>query len=264
MSLLESDARFKDRRVRIRNVPALNEQDKSNFEYKYGVGFSTEYYLQRRASFERNNDIASWQAQYMGEPIERQGTLFSPDTMQYFVDLPSEAPDKVVMPVDPAYGGGDFTSSPVCFVYGEDVYIVDVVFDNGDKTVTQRLLCDAVEKYGVSAMQVEATKATDGYANEVKNLLRERGIRINITTKPAPTTKSKEARIFEKAPEVRENFFFRESGNRTKPYDLFMQNVFSFKVEGKNKHDDAPDSLTMAVEMIFGRGNKAEPFKRWF
>jgi hypothetical protein len=30
-----------------------------------------------------------------------------------------------------------------------------------------------------------------------------------------------------------------------------MQNVFSFTVEGKNRHDDAPDSLSMAVAGLF-------------
>ena len=262
MELLQTDEKFKNRRYRIINLPALNEKDESNFEYLYGVGFSTDYYHQRRASFERNNDMASWLAQYQGEPIERQGTLFTTDGFRFFIDEPIEVPDRIVMPVDPAFGGGDFTSSPVCAVYGEDVYVLDVVYDYGDKSITQKLLCDAVEKYGVSAMQIEANKATESYATEVRDKLRERGIRINLTTKPAPTNKSKEARIFDKAPEIREHFVFRQQ--RNKPYDLFMQNLYSFKVTGKNKHDDAPDSLAMACDMVFGRGSKIELFKRPF
>lgn len=262
MELLQTDEKFKNRRYRIINLPALNEKDESNFDYLYGVGFSTDYYHQRRASFERNNDMASWLAQYQGEPIERQGTLFTTDGFRFFIDEPMEVPDRIVMAVDPAFGGGDFTASPVCAVYGDDVYVLDVVYDNGDKRITQSLLCDAVEKYGVSAMQIEANKATESYATEVRDLLRERGIRINLTTKPAPTNKSKEARIFDKAPEIRENFVFRQK--RSKPYDLFMQNLYSFKVTGKNKHDDAPDSLAMACDMVYGRGSKIELFKRPF
>lgn len=262
MELLQTDEKFKNRRFRIINLPALNEKDESNFEYLYGVGFSTDYYHQRRASFERNNDMASWLAQYQGEPIERQGTLFTTDGFRFFIDEPLEAPDRVIMAVDPAFGGGDFTASPICAVYGDDVYVLDVVYDNGDKSITQNLLCDAIEKYGVSAMQIEANKATESYATEVRDKLRERGIRINLTTKPAPTTKSKEARIFDKAPEIREHFVFRQQ--RSKPYDLFMQNLYSFKVTGKNKHDDAPDSLSMACDMVFGRGSKVELFKRPF
>ena len=36
---------------------------------------------------------------------------------------------------------------------------------------------------------------------------------------------------------------FLEEGRRSKEYEMFMQNVYSFSITGKNKHDDAPDSL---------------------
>lgn len=41
-----------------------------------------------------------------------------------------------------------------------------------------------------------------------------------------------------------------EDGKRSKEYTKFMQNVFSFKMTGKNKHDDSVDSLAMAVDML--------------
>ena len=111
----------------------------------------------RRASFERNNDMASWQAQYMGEPIERDCALFSPGEFRYYIGaFPYEAPDSVFMAVDPAFGGGDFVASPVCFQYGDDIYVHDVVYDSGDKRITQPLLAQAVIKYNVVAMQIEA------------------------------------------------------------------------------------------------------------
>ena len=56
--LLINDPNFTDHKWRTINIPALNDLDESNFEYKYGVGFSTQYYKERRASFERNNDMA--------------------------------------------------------------------------------------------------------------------------------------------------------------------------------------------------------------
>lgn len=265
MDLLLNDGRFKGRRFKIINLPALDENDESNFDYDYGVGFSTSYYHQRRASFERNNDMASWLAQYMGEPIERDGTLFAPEDFRYYNGvLPEGEPDRVFMPVDPAFGGGDFVSGPACFQYGDDIYVHDVVYDNSDKRITIPLLVNMVEKYNIAAMQIEATKSTEGYKDEVGNALKAKNIRINLTTKSAPTNKSKEQRIFDKAPDIREHMIFRESGKRTKQYELFMQNVYAFKVVGKNKHDDAPDSLSMAIDMAFGRSNKVEIFKRPF
>lgn len=263
MELLENDARFQSRRYRIINLPALDENDESNFDYAYGVGFNTDYYRQRRASFERNNDMASWSAQYMGEPIERDGALFSPGDFRYYNGiLPEGEPDRVFMAVDPAFGGGDFVAAPICFQYGDDIYVHDVVYDSGDKRITQPLLAKAVKEYGVQAMQIEANKSTEGYKDGVGDLLKADNIRINLTTKSAPSDKAKYQRIFDKAPDIRETMIFRESGKRSKEYSLFMQNVFSYKMFAKNKNDDAPDSLSMAIAMVRSPSKKCEIFKR--
>lgn len=265
MALLESDERFNKRRWRIIKLPALDENDESNFDYAYDVGFSTDYYRQRRASFEKNDDIASWDAQYQQEPIERQGTLFSPEDLRYYNGtLPEGEPDRVFMSVDPAFGGGDYVSSPVYFMYGEDIYVHDVVYDNSDKKITQPLLASAVEKYKVSAMQIEANKSTEAYKEGVEQQLKDRNIRINITSKPAPTNIGKEQRIFDKAPDIKQYMIFREQGKRSKAYEQFMQSVYAFKMFGKNKHDDAPDSLAMGIDMVYKPMGKVEVFKRPF
>lgn len=264
MELLLNDDRFKDRRFAIINVSALDENDESNFDYDYGVGFSSEYYRQRRASFERNNDMASWTAQYMGEPIEREGALFTPNDFRYYNgELPKEEPDRIFMAVDPAFGGGDFVASPVCFQYGNDIYVHDVVYSSEDKRTTQPLLANMAIKYDVAAMQIEANKSTESYKEGVEEELKKKDYRLNITSKPAPTDKAKYQRIFDKAPDIRENMIFRESGKRSKEYSLFMQNVLSYKMFAKNQHDDAPDSLSMAMNMVRSN-NKAEVFKRLF
>lgn len=246
-----NNEKFANRRVKIINIPALDENDESNFDYMYGVGFSTDAYHQRRASFERNNDMASWLAQYMGEPIERDGAVFSPDDFRYFNGvLPDGDPDRVFTAVDPAWGGGDFVAAPIICKYGNDLYVTDVVYDNSDKRVTQRMVADKVIEHNVAAVQVEATKTTEEYANGIESILSEYGRKVNLTTKTATQTKGgKQQRIFDKAPDIRERMIFLENGKRSKAYQLFMQNVFSFKMVGKNKNDDAPDSLCMAIEM---------------
>lgn len=248
---LTNNEKFRGKRFRVINFPALNDKDESNFDYSYGVGFTTEFYHQRRASFERNNDMASWLAQYMGEPIEREGTVFAPEGFRYFNGtLPDGAPDRVFMAVDPAWGGGDFVAAPVICKYGDDLYVVDVVYDNGDKRITEKMVADMVEKWDVAALQVEATKTTQAYADDIESILAERGRKINLTTRAAPQTiGGKAQRIFDKAPDIRERMIFLADGKRSRAYSLFMQNVFSFKIVGKNKNDDAPDSLCMAIAM---------------
>lgn len=265
MDLLLNDERFRSRKFEIINLPALDEQEHSNFHYLYGVGFSDEYYIQRRASFERNNDMASWLAQYMGEPIERSGALFEPQDMRFYNGvLPDEDPVRVFMAVDPAFGGGDFTASPICYQYADgSIYVADVVYSDGDKRITQPLIVKKVLEHNVKAVQIEANKSTASYKEEVEELLKKQGVRVNITTKMAPNNVSKEMRIFDKAPEIRE-FYFLEEGKRSKEYSQFMQNVYSFKLTGRNKHDDSVDSLAQAVEMVRSTVGAVSVFKRPF
>lgn len=253
IELLENDPNCANIRYKIVNVPALDENEESNFEYLFNVGFSTDYYKQRRASFERNNDIASWLAQYMGTPIERDGSVFRPEDMRYYNGiLPDATPDRIFMAIDPAFGGGDFTASPICYQFGNDIYVVDVVYNDGDKRVTQPDIVSKAVKYGVQAMYVEATKMTASYAEGINDLLSKKNIKINMQTSTKHFTGTgKEQRIFDKSPEIRESMLFLQSGNRSRDYELFMQNVYSFTINGKNKHDDAPDSLAMAINMAF-------------
>ena len=265
LSVLSSDEKYAGYRYRVINLPALNEKDESNFDYPYGVGFDTLYYHRRRASFERNNDIASWDAQYMGQPIEREGTLFMPADFRYYNGtLPEEDPDRVVLALDPAYGGGDYCSGAIAYQYGDDLYIPDVIYDDNDKSITLKLIVNAVKRHDIGAIQIEANKSTLGYKEELERMLSEEGIKVNLTTKTAPPTTSKAARIFDKAPDIRECCVFLESGKRPRHYDAFMQNVFGFKVFAKNKHDDAPDSLAMLIDMVFRKSEKPVVFKRPF
>lgn len=266
LELLQNDAKFKDRRYKIINIPALNESDESNFDYRYGLGFNTDYFHQRRASFEGNNDMASWFAQYQGEPIEREGTLFTADGFKYYNGvLPDKEPDRIFMAVDPAFGGGDYTSAPIVYQFGQEFYVVDVVYDNGEKTITQPLLASKAKKHNVQAMQIEATKATMPFVEGIQKEIEKLEYHLPITTKSAPTNVGKEQRIFDKAPDIRDYFYFLDVSHRTKEYNLFMQNIFSFKIVGKNKHDDAPDSMAMVCDMAFKRqGAKIEIINRPF
>jgi predicted phage terminase large subunit-like protein len=262
--LVTHSDKFKDRRVKIISLPALGENGESNFDYDYGVGFDTAYYEARRASFEHNNDMASWLAQYQGEPIERSGALFEPDEMNYFNGgLPIE--EDIVrkfMTIDPAFGGGDFTAGPVCYQYIDgSIYVVDVVYSNAEKGTTQKMIVDAVMKYGITAIRFECNKMTMSYKEEVENKLKDKGIKINLMTKAAPNNQAKEARIMDKAETIR-GFYFLEENKRNKAYQEFITNVFSFKLVGKNKHDDAPDSLAMAADFLEVGHRKVEIIKR--
>ena len=251
LEMLKTREEFANIRYKVAYIPALDENDESNFDYDYGVGFSTEYYRARRASFEERRDIESWFAQYQQEPVNREGSVFSISDMNYFNgELPTD--DRLIrkfMVVDPAFGGGDFTASPVVYQYLDGIYIVDAIFDDGEKNVTQRKIVDMAIKHDVGQIQFAVNKMTMSYRDEVEKKLKEKGKKISITSKNDPNTKAKESRIFDKAPSIRE-FIFLDNNKQGKDYKAFMQNVYSFSITGRNKHDDAPDSLAMVATFL--------------
>lgn len=266
--LLESDPQYANRKWKVVNTPALNDDDESNFDYAYDVGFSTHYYQQRRASFERSGDLASWNAQYQGEPIERDGAVFDPSEMRMYNGiLPDKAPDRVFMIVDPSWGGGDYVAAVVVNQYDHDLIVPAVVFSNEDKTVTQPMIVAAVKKYNVTAMKVEGTKMTASYGEDIDKALRKAGIKINMQINTSHFTGTgKRDRIIAAAPDVRERMVFLMDGKRTKEYAQFMQQVFAFTFTGKGaKHDDAPDCLAMTIDFVTrGTMGKAEIVSRPF
>lgn len=268
IDLLENGAETSKRRFKVINLPALDENDESNFDYPYKKGFSTDNYRMLRENFERNNDMASWLAQYMGTPVEREGALFSAGDFQYYNGvLPEEAPDRIFFAVDPAYGGGDFVAGPVCYQYGELVYVDDVVYNDGDKRVTQPEIIRKSKKHNVSVIQLEVNKATEGYADGLTEEMKRQDFRCTIKTKNSSAQSAKWQRICDKAPDIREFFVFRDMAHRSKEYTKFMENVFSYKINIsdralKRQHDDAPDSLAQAADMLTKKRQTIQIFQR--
>lgn len=269
IDLLENEPQFASTRFKVINTPALDANDESNFDYDFGVGFTTDFYRQRRASFERNSDIASWLAQYQGQPIERSGSVFDPAEMRYYNGvLPETAPDRVFIACDSSWGGGDYVAAAVCYQYGDELFVPEVVYNNSDKTVTQPMLVGLVERHNVSAIKIEGTKTTASYGEEVDKRLKDKNIRVNVQVNTSHwTTQGKRDRIIAAAPEIRSQMIFLKDGLRSKEYSAFMQNVYSFTfIMAKNAHDDAPDCLSMCLDFAFRGMSKAvamrSPFSR--
>lgn len=258
LDFLQNNPEAQDIRWKVLKIPALNENDESNFDYKYGVGYSTKYYKARRAKFEENDDMAGWMAQFQQEPIERDGAVFNPDHMKFYNGvLPNEEAVRVCGACDVALGGGDYLSFPIAYIYENgDVYIDDVVFDNSEKNITQPQVVDAIIRHELGSVFFEANQGGEAYKDDINRLLNEKGYKINLTSKYAPSDKRKEQRIWDKAPEIRE-WYFRDTGCRTPQYRKFMQNLYSFTINGRNRNDDAPDSLATLASFIRGTWNTA-------
>ena len=233
-------------RYRFRVIPALNEHGESNFNYKYGLGFTTEYYQDMKASI----DDATWMAKYQGNPYVREGLLFPSEELRYYNGvLPDGEPDRIMAVVDTAWGGGDSLSMPIAYVYGEEVFIHDVVFNAGDKTVTRPLVIGKLKEHRPHMVRFEGNNGGSEYSGIVDEKLRADGIKINISSKNAPTTQSKLSRIIQYAPDIKK-YYFIDSKHRHSEYEKFMREVTMFTISGKNLHDDSVDSLAMLSDFM--------------
>ncbi len=256
---------YKDNpRYRFRVIPALNEKGESNFVYDYGVGFSTEYYQDMKASI----DDATWWAKYMGNPYVREGLLFPREELRYYNGvLPDGEPYKVAT-CDVAWGGGDSVSMPFAYVYGSDIYIHDAVFNAGNKDVTQPVVIGRTKIHMPHKERFEANNGGGEYADKVDELLRKDGVHINITARRAPNNQSKLGRIIQYSPDIKRFYFLKEGKDengkpyRSQEYQAFMNELTTFSQTGKNPHDDAPDSLAMLADELLHGSARVEIGKR--
>lgn len=258
LDLLLNDPEYADIRHREIIIPALDGNGESNFDYPYKLGYSTQDYRRRMVSFENNDDMASWLAQYQQEPIERKGQMFNVDNMNFFnpAEIEGIRPDKIFAANDPAYGGGDFVSMPICYEIEGEHYVVDAVYNNGDKDitipeVTRRMECH-LDKFENKTAEVhfEETKTTSGYRIACEKIWEEDGYPISTSYDPADNKTAKMDRIKNHAPDIRK-LHFVDMKFQTKEYRKYFQNIISCTYEGKMKNDDGVDSTAQLCDMIY-------------
>lgn len=231
-------------RARFIAVPAMNERDESNFDYAYGVGFSTAFYKEQRDIM----DDVSWRALYMNQPIEREGLLYHEEELRRYFDLPDAEPDTVLAVCDTKDRGADYAVLPVAYVYGNDYYIEDVICDNNLPDVVDARLTEILVRNKVKMCRFESNSAGGRVAKDVQEAVKAKGGITRITTKFS--TANKETRIISDSAWVKEHCLFKDESTfkRQSDYGKFMNFVVSYTVMGKNKHDDAVDALSMLAD----------------
>lgn len=227
-------------------LPALNERDESNFDYKYGVGFDTAYFIDMRDT----QDDASFRALFQNEPIEREGLLYNSDALRRYFSLPEREPDAIIAVCDTKDRGTDFLFLPIAYVYGNDYYLHDVVYSNSSDTNALDEMCaQALVRHKVQMCQFESNAAGGRMADRVNELVKKYHGRTHITKKY--TTTNKETKIFVNSGWVKERVLFRdpdsaEAGYKpSSEYGKAMANLVSYTTAGKNPTDDVPDGMAM-------------------
>jgi hypothetical protein len=256
---------------RFRRIPALDENDESNFDYEIN-GFSTAYYRDMREKL----DKAEWEAKFMQRPFVREGLLFPTDELRYFNGILPDGDFRRIGVVDVAWGGGDSLSMPIGAEYDNgDVYIYDWVFNKGAKEVTLPLVVGRIIGNGIRQTRFEGNTGGELYCQYVDERLQDQKYKCSCTSRKAPNKIEKLSKIIAYSGDIKRKFIFLESKKvtqdqlqkdaelgvvryrRNDEYQAAMDELTMFVSIGENKHDDAADGLTQLEMFIENPNNLA-------
>ena len=242
---LQEEMQKQNKRCKIIEIPALDPvTDESNFEYlRDGKKvFTTQYFRDQREML----SAEQFESEFQQQPFEAKGLLFPEKELNRFFELPVDKdPDSIVAVCDTAENGADFCVMPIAAVYGDEVYIIDVVFDDSPPAVAKPECANFLIKHHVSACTFESNNAGSYFAVDVHNILKEHGYICGIRTKR--TISNKQTRIEFASDSILKHFYFKDSSlyKRNSQYAHFIKQLVTYTRSGKVPHDDAPDSLAL-------------------
>lgn len=241
-------------------IPVWNEQtEECYFDYDTPDSYTTESIRTVRANLEPY----AFSALYLSRPLEKEGLAFKRDEMlRYNGVLPDCEPDRKVFVIDVAWGGGDSLSMPIAYVYGEEAYIVDWLFDRSDKSITEPRVVGKIIAHELRTGTVEANNGGEGYKDDIDKMLRDKSYRCSIKSKKAPGTMAKIEKIEQHAPTIR-TFIFLDDDKQSDEYKAAFNELTSFSFTAKNLHDDAADSMAQLSDHLANGVKAASVGKRF-
>lgn len=251
-----------DPRCRVIVIPALNDEGESNFTYTEGHAFSTEYYLDQKARLIAAGEEDSWAAKFMGSPYYIGGLMFPEADLRYYSELPAGEPDAIYAVCDTKDKGKDYAVQVVGYQYGQDHYIESVICDNRLPQVVEPRLVKQLCTHNVAIARYESNGAGGRIADDVAAACKEHGHVIKVEKRYS--TENKETRILVDSGWIVERCLFKRP-SPDDDYSKFLDMLNHYTTAGKNKHDDAPDAMSMYKRLVSAHATASiEAFGRPF
>ena len=161
---------------------------------------------------------------------------------------------------DTADKGNDYLCLIIFGVYQEMLYILDVLYTLDAMEVTEPEVAKRLHDFHVTRPKFESNSGGRGFARNVFRIYQEL-FKKRIYIDMFHQSKNKEARILSYSARVQQIVLMPKDWAIRWP--KFFSALMLYVKEGKNAHDDAPDTLTGCVEMS-DTPTKARAFKNVF
>lgn len=256
---LQEEARKQHWPWKAIEIPALDPvTDESNYEYynpKIGrMVFTTAFFREQREML----SAEQFESEFQQQPFEAKGLLFPEGDLNRYFQLPAaKDPDAIIAVCDTAEGGGDSVMMPIAYIYGDDVFIEDVVFDNSKPEVTKPQCAKKLFQHKVSVATFESNNAGTYYSRDVESILKGLGGKCSIRQKR--TISNKQTRIEMASDGIMKHFWFKDRSlyAPSSQYALMLKELTTYTRTGKVPHDDSPDGLAMLENEVRNLGGNS-------
>ncbi len=220
-------------------VPALDENDQSFCENV----MTTDEYLIKRGRMAKE----IWLSEYQQQPVDMEGRLFGGiqlETPEEYLRAVTPDPanvnhigretlsDGCLAYIDVADQGNDYMAMIVGQVIGDQIHVVDYIFTRDNTDITTPLAVAMLDKWGVTYCRVESNAMGAMYSRGLARLTKTKILQVH-------NTQNKMTRIIMQSAFLLNTFKWVQRDNAHSIQ--FLENMYSFSKEGKNKNDDAPD-----------------------
>lgn len=211
-------------------IPALNDKGESFCDE---VMTSEEYQAKKK-----HTAPEIWSAEYMQEPVDVGGRLFSDmkyiDPEEYKEISQAKGIEGSIAYIDVADQGADYTAMAIISVVSGQFYLVDYIYNRENTDITIPLCAGMLEKYKVSYCRVESNSMGAMFSRHLQRITSSKILQVSNTT-------NKDTRIIMQSAWLQNMVTYLRRD--TRDCNLFLESVLSYSKDGKNKNDDAPDCL---------------------
>lgn len=224
--------------------------------------FTTEYYREMRTRL----DKAEWMAKFQQQPFVREGLLFPAEELRFFDGIVIKSEIKRVFAVtDPSFGGGDNLSTPICYELNNGRKLIcGWIYDKRTVAYTIPRVVKAMYEHDITEMRIEKNGAGLLLEKNIRDEMAKQNVHCcKLFSVSAPNRMSKEDKIKGYSDYIKMNFEFLLPNTvnpenlsddvlyfqRNADYQNAMDEMSFYTSEGRNIHDDAPDSMAQLAIM---------------